>query len=246
MAVTEEDPAVIVLPCQHSFCKSCHKSKTRKVGDCSRCGAKEHNVVPNSQMNELAENYYMFKEPLIKRIAWMKKRIEKNFIVWDNILFMFIYYFNKNDIEEIIYCQRHDRRKPSEKWQYRLWDREPCSWRLQVKNDKKKAEQPKSARLSCETPRPPSSEFQICGSKKEEIKFARSPNPGDSARAKRWVRWRSSQKFQHFAFDLVYRSLSKNQWGHSIDQCNKLIVYPSDYLPHNANNFRLQKENNGI
>jgi hypothetical protein len=41
MGKSENDPALLILPCQHSFCKGCHKSKTRKIGDCSRCNQKE-------------------------------------------------------------------------------------------------------------------------------------------------------------------------------------------------------------
>jgi uncharacterized CHY-type Zn-finger protein len=81
MSTKEGESTVMVLPCQHSFCKSCHKGKKRSVDKCNICGGAEKEIVVNNWMNELAEKYIFYKAPLDKRMKWMKLRIEKNFIV---------------------------------------------------------------------------------------------------------------------------------------------------------------------
>ena len=77
----EPDGPVMVLPCLHSFCGICHKSKKNKIGSCTACGKEEGSVVHNELIMELAERYNYFKEPLNKKLKWMKARIDKNFIV---------------------------------------------------------------------------------------------------------------------------------------------------------------------
>jgi hypothetical protein len=55
MGKTEDNPAITVFPCQHSFCKKCHKDKTKRVGECSRCYNREKEIVDNNNLNEFAE-----------------------------------------------------------------------------------------------------------------------------------------------------------------------------------------------
>lgn len=72
---------VMVLPCQHFFCGSCHSSKKTKLKECNVCGKHEDKVVVNNFLLEFMEGLEFFKAPLEERMAWMKIRIERKFIV---------------------------------------------------------------------------------------------------------------------------------------------------------------------
>ena len=79
LAEDEHTPAVMVLPCQHTFCSDCHKGKKKNIDKCVDCGRNEKEVIVSRWINDLAEEYLRFKGPVLKRLAWIKARIDKNF-----------------------------------------------------------------------------------------------------------------------------------------------------------------------
>ena len=79
LAEDEHTPAVMVLPCQHTFCSDCHKEKRKNHNKCSDCGKNEKDIIVSTWINELAEEYLRFKKPLSKRLTWIKARMDKDF-----------------------------------------------------------------------------------------------------------------------------------------------------------------------
>ena len=77
----EIEKPVMVLPCQHFFCGSCHIAKKTKIKECNSCGKHEEKVVVNTFLENFLDQLSYFKEPLDERANWMKIRIERKFIV---------------------------------------------------------------------------------------------------------------------------------------------------------------------
>ena len=72
---------LMVLPCQHSFCGDCHDKKRKNIDECTHCGEDEEQVINNLFVVQLGERYKKFRAPLEKKMAWMQKRMDKNFVV---------------------------------------------------------------------------------------------------------------------------------------------------------------------
>ena len=67
----------IIFNCLHMFCNSCHKNKRKNVAKCSTCDNYEKLVVPNQLILDFSDKYLGMKEPLDKRMKYMKTRLDK-------------------------------------------------------------------------------------------------------------------------------------------------------------------------